>query len=273
MKLIMKVFRNLLMLVMIAASATLVSCELFEDAVGPLPLSESEIIQGLKEALSIGLDNSVVSASDPGGYLQNEAIKILLPEEVTDLQSKIQTENIAGVVPLSVVYDAYITLENDGNDLFDELITAMNKGAENAADKALPIFGNAITSMSFDDARGILNGNNTAATDYFYDETNVALFEAFNPDVKTALDGTGAIQIYTDVVGFLNFEYDPTGLGLSTVSPEDVLNVNLPESIDEYATNRAIDGLFHLVGEEERKIRDDPFAWGSAIIERVFGSK
>ncbi|WP_436515497.1 DUF4197 domain-containing protein [Ekhidna sp. To15] len=268
----MKVFRNFLIVSVLLSSATLVSCELFDDAINPLPLSESEIIQGLKEALSIGLDNSVVSASDPGGYLQNEAIKILLPTEVTDLQSKIQTESIGGIVPLSVVYDAYIDLENDGNDLFDELITAMNRGAENAADKALPIFGNAITSMSIDDARGILDGNNTAATSYFYEETNVALFQAFSPEVKTALEGTGAIQIYTDVVGFLNYEYDPTGLGLTTVSPNDVLNINLPEDIDEYATEKAVDGLFFLVGEEEKKIRDDPFAWGSAIIERVFGS-
>ncbi|WP_421764577.1 DUF4197 domain-containing protein [Ekhidna sp.] len=269
----MKRIKNIILLVALAATATLASCDLLDDAVGTLPLTEAEIIQGLKEALSIGLNTSVDNASDQGGYLQNEIIKILLPDEVKDLQSKIQTESIGGIVPLSVVYDAYIALENNGNDLFDELTTAMNRGAENAADKALPIFGNAITNMSFDDARGILDGNNTAATDYFYDETNVALFNAFNPDVKTALDGTGAIQIYTDVVGFLNFEYDPTGLGLSTVSPNDVLNINLPNSIDEYATNKAIDGLFHLVGEEEKKIRDDPFAWGSAIIERVFGSK
>lgn len=271
MKMKMKVMRNFLMLALLALTTTLVSCELFEDTIGPLPLSEGEIIQGLKEALTIGLDNSVTSASDPGGYLQNEIIKIILPSEVTDLQNKIQTESIVGI-PLSVVYDAYINLENGGNDLFDELTTAMNRGAENAADKALPIFGDAITNMSFDDARGILDGDNTAATDYFYQETNTALFTAFNPDVKTALGGTGAIEIYADVVGFLNFEYDPTGLGFSLISPSDVLNVSLPENIDEYATNRAIDGLFHLVGEEEKKIRDDPFDWGSDIIERVFGS-
>ncbi len=266
----MKSFKNVLVVCLIALSATFVSCELFEDATNPL--TEAEIIQGLKEALSIGLGNSVTSASSTDGYLQNEVIKILLPDEVKDLQTLIETESIAGIVPLSVVYDAYIEVENDGNDLFDELITAMNRGAENAAGKALPIFGDAITNMSFDDARGILNGNNTAATNYFYDETNVELFDEFNPEVQTALNGTGAIQIYADVVGFLNYQYDPTGLGLSTVSPGDVLDVNLPANIDEYATNKAIDGLFHLVGEEEKKIRDDPFAWSSAIIERVFGS-
>ena len=268
----MKMIRSLLILILFGFTATLVSCELFDDS-GINPLTEAEIIQGLKEALSIGLNTSVDNASDAGGYLQNEVIKILLPEEVTELQTKIQTESIGGIVPLSVVYDAYIAVENDGNDLFEELITAMNRGAENAADKALPIFGNAITNMSFDDARGILDGGDMAATEFFYEETNEALFTAFNPDVKEALDGTGAIEIYTDVVGFLNYEYNPDGLGITTVSPSDVLNVNLPANIDEYATGKAIDGLFHLVGEEEQKIRDNPFDWGSNIIERVFGSR
>ncbi|WP_425390618.1 DUF4197 domain-containing protein [Ekhidna sp.] len=266
----MKNYRRLLLVTLLALSSILVSCELFEDATNPL--SEAEIVEGLKEALNIGLENSVTSASSTGGYLQNEVIKILLPEEVNNLQSKIQTESIGGVVPLSVVYDAYINLENNGNDLFEELITAMNRGAESAATKALPIFGNAIRNMSFDDARGILNGGETAATDFFYRTTSDALFTAFNPDVKEALDATGANQVYTDVASFLSYEYDPTGLGLTTVSPSDVLNVQLPSSIDEYATTRAIDGLFHLVGEEEKKIREDPFAWGSSIIERVFGN-
>ncbi|NQZ77239.1 MAG: DUF4197 domain-containing protein [Ekhidna sp.] len=251
------------------SSIVVTSCELFEDATNPL--SESEIIEGLKEALDLGLNTSVTSASSVGGYLQNEAIKIILPSEVQDLQSKIQTESIGGVVPLSVVYEAYIAVENDGNDLFEGLIVAMNRGAESAATKALPIFGNAITSMSFDDARGILDGSNTAATEYFYNETNAELFTAFNPEVTTALETAGALQIYTSVVGFLNYEYDPTGLGLTSLSPSQVLNVNLPTNIDEYATNKAIDGLFLLVGDEEQKIREDPFAWGNAIIERVFG--
>ncbi|SNT06965.1 Protein of unknown function [Ekhidna lutea] len=256
--------------VLIGLSGIFVSCELFEDANNPL--TEGEVVQGLKEALDIGLSNSVTSASSVDGYLKNEIIKILLPSEVADLQAKIETESIGGIVPLSVVYDAYVEIENDGNDLFEELITAMNKGAENAASKALPIFGNAIVTMSITDAFDILNGHETAATDYFFQNTSQQLFTAFNPDVKSALDATGANQIYTTTAEFLNYEYDPTGLGLSTVSPSDVLNVELPNSIDEYATTKAIDGLFFLIGEEEKKIREDPFAWGSAIIERVFGS-
>lgn len=263
----MRIFKKVLF---IAASCSLlffISCDLLEEASSAL--TEAEVTEGLKEALGIGLDNSVLSASSADGYLKNEVIKILLPSEVLELQSKIETEMIAGFVPLKTVYTAYIALENNGNDLFDELAVAMNRGAEKAADKALPIFGNAITSMSISDAFGILNGDETAATEFFYQTTNQSLFEAFNPDVKSALDDTGANQLFTKTAAFLNFDYN---VGIGTVSPSDVLNVNLPNSIDEYATNKAIDGLFHLVGEEEKKIREDPFAWGSSIIEKVFGS-
>ncbi|MEQ9404272.1 MAG: DUF4197 domain-containing protein [Cyclobacteriaceae bacterium] len=268
----MKRLQKIFLVTALISTTTFISCELFEDVTGPLPLTDAEIVEGLKEALSIGLDNSVTSASSVNGYLENEIIKILLPEEVVEVQNKIQTESVLGI-PLTTVYDVYTTVENNGNDLFSELTTAMNKGAESAASKALPIFANAITSMSFSDALGILEGGETAATDYFFEQTNVALFTAFNPEVKTALDATGANQIYTTTVGFLNYEYDPTGLGLSVISPADVINVNLPASIDEYATNKAIDGLFYLIGEEEKKIRDDPFAWASSIIEKVFGSQ
>lgn len=256
----------------ITTTSFFISCDVVDQIAATLPLTDAEIVEGLKEALDVGLGTSVTSASSVDGYLQNEIIKILLPSEVADLQNKIQTESVAGV-PLQTIYDLYISVENDGNDLFDELTTAMNRGAESAADKALPIFGNAITNMSISDGLTILEAGGTSATDFFYDQTNVALFEAFNPDVKSALDATGANQIYTTTVGFLNYEYDPLGLGITVITPNDFLNIDLPESIDEHATNKAIDGLFHLIGEEEEKIREDPFAWGSAIIEKVFGSQ
>ncbi len=261
MKMKMKVMRNFLMLMLLALTTTLVSCELFEDAVGPLPLSEGEIIQGLKEALTIGLDNSVTSASSANGYLQNEVIKILLPEDIVELQSTINSSAL-----LKPAYDIYIGANNNGQDIFDELITAMNRGAENAADKAFPIFGDAITSMTINDARGILDGGDRSATDFFEQQTRTNLVTAFSPDVKTSLEGTGAIELFGLVSGFLN---QSVGFG-TTVS--DFVDVEVPNSIEEYATERAVDGLFHLVGEEEKKIRDDPFDWGSDIIERVFGS-
>ena len=233
-------------------------------------LTNEEVVEGLKTALDVGLDTSVSSASSVDGYLKNEVIKILLPEEVKELQNKINNESVAGI-PLKIIYDVYVAANNNGNDLFDELVTAMNKGAENAADKALPIFGDALTNMSIQDGFDILNGGDRAATEYFETETRTGLITAFSPDVTEALDGTGAIELYSGIASIINYEYTAVG-GLVTVSPGQVLNIQLPSSIEEYATGKAVDGLFHLVGEEEKKIRDDPFAWGSRIIERVFGS-
>lgn len=262
----MKRFKNILFLSLVFSIGTLTSCELFDDVTSVLPLSESEIVQGLKEALTIGLDASVTNASSVDGYLKNEVIKILLPQEVQDFQSRINNNAV-----VSTAYGVYISQFNGGVDLFGELATAMNRGAESAAKKAGPIFLDAITSMSFSDARGILDGNETAATDFFYASTNQALFTAFQPEVKTALDQTGANEVYALTYDFLVLDLDPTGFNPTTVG--EVLNTSLDPTLDEYATNKAIDGLFYLVGEEEKKIREDPFAWGSAIIERVFGSK
>ncbi|MEQ9008721.1 MAG: DUF4197 domain-containing protein, partial [Ekhidna sp.] len=186
----MKNYRKTLIVSLIALTSTIVSCELFEDATNPL--SEGEIIQGLKEALNIGLDNSVTSASSVDGYLKNEVIKILLPEEVANLKSQINSSTI-----LSAAYNTYIDIENDGDDLFDGLITAMNRGAEDAAGTALPIFGNAITNMTFDDARNILNSeNDQAATDFFEAETRSELISSFSPNVKKALGDNQASQLY-----------------------------------------------------------------------------
>lgn len=255
--------RKIAAFALIIVSGALVSCELFEEATNT-PLTEAEIVEGLKEALDIGLDNAVSEASSTDGYLQNEVIKILLPTEVQEFQTKIN--NSAVVAP---AYSVYVNSFNGGNDLFDELIVAMNRGAETAAAEAGSIFLNAILSMTFDDARAILDGGETAATDYFYATTNQALFSAFQPEVKSALDQTGASGVYDLTYDFL--AYDPTNLGLTTVG--EVLDVTLEPSLDEYATNKAIDGLFYLIGEEEKKIRDNPFAWGSSIIERVFGNR
>lgn len=172
------------------------------------------------------------------------------------------------------IMSAYVLLApNISSDPFQELIVAMNRGAENAADKALPIFGNAIVNMSISDGLSILQGDSTAATDYFYTNTNTALITAFQPDVENALDQTKANGIYQDLVGFLNFQYEFNYLlGTQTLKVSDYINLSLPATLDEYATQKATDGLFHLVGEEEKKIRKDPFAWASDIIAKVFGS-
>jgi hypothetical protein len=242
-------------------------------------LSNDEIVLGLKEALDVGLGNSVTTASETDGYLQNEIVKILLPPEVKALQDEIETGSVTiinGVleIPYSTIMAAYVAANpNIETDLFTELTVAMNRGAEAAADKAKPIFADAIINMSFSDALGILQGTETSATDYFYTDTNEALYGAFQPDVKNALDQTKATVIYESAVGFLNYQYKVNYLLSSyTVKVSDYINLGLPATIDGYATEKAIDGLFYYIGEEEKKIRADPFAWGNSLIEKVFSS-
>ena len=233
------------------------------SSIGKIPLSESEIMKGLKEALTIGLDKSVKKTSVKDGFLKNQAIKILLPNDVLALKEKIDNNTIA-----STAYKAYIKKFNGGTDLFQELLTAMNRGAEKAAIKAKPIFVNAVKSMSFKDARSILNGNNTSATDYFYKTTNKELFNAFQPEIKKSLNSTNASKVYKKTYDFLN--YNPGKLGLTTIGK--MLDITLAPSLDEYVTDKSIYGLFFLVGEEEKKIRSNPYGYANKIIERVFGS-
>jgi len=249
------------------------SCEELNQLVR---LSDEEIVEGLKEALHIGVDNSVETAAVQDGYLKNEIIKILLPPEVRALQTKIETGSInLGITSISysTILAAYVaaTPEIDA-DPFEELYVAMNRGAENAADKASPIFANALANMTVTDGLNILQGDSTAATAYFNQNTNAALQAAFQPEVSLALGDTKANAIYEKTVGFLNYSYSVAGLTNIKVSDFLKLDDPLPATLDAYATEKAIDGLFYLVGEEEKKIRKDPYAWGSQIIAKVFGS-
>lgn len=262
-------------LLAMAFAFVFVSCDELEDALN-LGLTDEEIVEGLKQALDTGLDSAVTSGSAVDGYLKNEAIKVLLPEEVTKLQAEIETGEVLGVISYQDLLDLYVATNPDiDSDPFEELVVAMNRGAEKAATKATPIFVNAITNMSFTDALDILQGDQTAATDYFKTNTSAALISAFQPDVKTALGETAATDIYTGVVNFLDHE-EVIGIApfAITVKVNDYIgkDLNLPQTLDEYATTKAVDGLFYLVGEEEKKIRKDPFRYASDIIQKVFGS-
>ncbi|MEO9966996.1 MAG: DUF4197 domain-containing protein [Reichenbachiella sp.] len=245
-----------------------------------LGLSNDEIVAGLKEALDVGLDKSVTSASAVNGYLKNEAIKLLLPKEVKALKKEINNGSVtllsgAVNVPYSKILDTYVSLDpNLDEDPFNELVVAMNRGAEKAAKKAVPIFGSAIRNMSFSDALGILQGGNQSATDYFYSKTKTDLEGAFRPEIKQALSQTKATDIYGSVAKFVNYEYEVNYLiNTYTIDVSDHLKTNeFPATLDGYATEKAIDGLFYLIGKEEQKIRASPMDYASAIIRKVFSS-
>lgn len=266
-----------LALIFVSSILLLSSCEEAEKFFDQ-SLTSEEIAEGLKAALNEGTEASTTSASQVDGYLKNELIKILLPEEVKNIQDKISTESftVAGVVNVKyqTLFNAYLVANpNVSEDPFEELITAMNRGAEAAADKARPIFVSAITDMSISDALGILQGGETSATEYFISKTKTQLITSFQPDVTSALGQTKALELYDDIYGFINYEYE-VNLGITTTSikADDYLNSNLPESIDGYATEKAVDGLFSLIAGEEKKIRENPYDYASAIIQKVFGS-
>jgi hypothetical protein len=200
-------------------------------------LDDGTVVSGLKEALSIGTGNAVSSASKLDGYFKNQMIKILMPE-------KIQTvANVLGKL-------GYQKQVND-------FILSMNRAAEKAAPKAKAYFVNAIKEMSFDDARKILSGGDTAATDYFKSKTSEQLFNEFKPVVSKSMNETGVTRSYKEMIG----KY------MSAVPFASMESLDL----DQYVTNKSLDGLFYMVGQEEKKIRTDPAARITDLLKKVFG--
>ncbi len=198
-------------------------------------LDDSTVISGLKEALSVGTGNAVQSVSQTNGYLGNDLIKILMPEKI---------QKVADVLK-KVGYQDHV----------DSFVTSMNRAAENAAPKAKTHFVSAIKEMSFEDARNILNGGDTAATDYFKSKTYDGLYADFKPEISTSMNEVGATRSYKDMIG----KYKT----LPFVKVESL-------DLDNYVTNEALDGLFYMIAEEEKKIRTDPVARTSELLQKVF---
>lgn len=200
-------------------------------------LSNSEIVSGLKEALTAGAQNSsnILSATD--GFFANAVIKILMPPEAEKVEKTLRSVGFGNVV--------------------DKAVLSMNRAAEEAAKSAAPIFIDAIKQMTFTDALNILKGGDFAATDYFKDKTTAALTTAFTPVIHSALEKTNATKYWNDVFSVYN---------KFSAKPVDT-------NLESYVTGKAIDGIFYEVGLEEQKIRKDPAARTTEILKKVFGSK
>jgi len=199
-------------------------------------LSDAQVASGLKEALQVGTENAVKATGRPDGYFLDQAIKILMPQELRTFESGLR---LVGYGPQ-----------------VDEFILSMNRAAERAAPQAKRIFSDAITKMSFADARNILNGGDTAATDYFKDKTTDRLTAAFRPVVDKAMNEVGVTRQYKELIG----RYQ----AIPFVKRETF-------DIDQYVVTKALDGLFYVVGQEERKIRTDPAARVTDLLKDVFG--
>ncbi len=204
-------------------------------------LDDNTIVKGLKEALATGTERAVTEVAKPDGYFGNQLIKILLPPKVQ------QAADILGTLG----YQQQV----------DELVLSMNRAAEKAAPKAASFFGDAIRQMTVEDARGILSGGDTAATQYFEKKTRAKLFDAFKPAVTTSMDQVGTARAYKEMIG----KYESVPLAsLAGVPSLD---------LDSYVTNKALDGLFTMVGQEEKKIRTNPAAQTTDLLKKVFGGK
>lgn len=219
---------------------SLSSCDQIVDVLEDL-LSEGDATEALKEALRVGSDTAVSSGSAVDGYFANQAIKILLPPEGQTIVNVIN--QVPGVGPA----------------LVDEVVLKLNRAAEDAAPQASGILLNAITNITIVDAINIVNGQNDAATMYLRGQTQDTIATLFQPHIENSLDQVGAQSAW----GTLTSNYN-------TVAPilgQPQVNTDLAD----YTTNKALDGLFHLVAEEEGKIREDPVHRVSEILEQVFG--
>ncbi len=228
------------MVLLVARPATAQLERIFRGLGGDAPsgLNDAKVGSGLKEALKVGTENAVNLTGKTDGYFMNQAIKILMPEKLRTLESGLR----------AVGYGPKV----------DEFVLSMNRAAERAAPAAKQIFWDAVGEMTFDDARKILNGPNTAATDYFKAKTTGKLTIAFRPVVDQAMNEVGVTRQYKELVG--RFQAIPF---MKTESFD----------IDEYVVGKALDGLFHVVGEEEQRIRTNPAARTTELLKEVFSSR
>lgn len=215
------------------------SCELLTEEGG---LTEEQVIEGLKEALKVGTTNTVAETNQTDGYFGNSLIKIPFPEEAATAEN-------------------YIRNTLNLNSVVDEFILKLNRAAENASIKAKPIIVDAIVSITITDAWNILKGQNNAATTYLHDKTYTGLYDAFKPDINTSLSSVGASQLWNS----LTTQYN--SIANSSWGLLNPVNTDLPD----YATSKALDGLFKLIEKEEEKIRIDPAARVTEILQKVFG--
>lgn len=215
----------------------LVPAMILATAVTAFAQSDAKVASGLKEALSVGASKAVQLTGVKDGFYGNPAIKILTPQKLRMLEKGLR-------------------MMGQGKQI-DDFELSMNRAAESAAPAAEPIFKRAITHMGFSDAKGILTGGNTAATDYFKRTTSEELITAFRPIVEQAMGKTGVTQRYGELTKQIQ------NVPFAGKAP----NVD----INGYVVGKTLDGLFLMLGREEEKIRTNPAAQVTPLLKQVFG--
>jgi hypothetical protein len=216
----------------------LTSCAEMQQVLQQLPQTQGlglDISGGLKEALNNGISKQVTKLTALDGFYKNEAVKILLPQELQKVDAGLRK----------------IGLSN----LADEGLKAINRTAEDAVKEATPIFVNAITGMTFSDAKNILLGNQDAATSYLQSSTSSALYSKFNPVIKNSFAKVGADKIWSNIIT----KYNSIPL-VTKVNPD----------LTDYVTTKAMDGVFKMVAVEEKNIRVNLNSRTSDLLKQVF---
>lgn len=231
---------------------SLTSCDVMNDVADTLlndgnssgsstsALTNGEVISGLKEALNVGIGNSVNLTSVTDGFLKNNEIRLPFPPDALKVKEKAIELGLQGQV--------------------DKFETTLNRAAEEATKEALPIFKNAILGMSISDGFSILNGGEGAATKFLKEKTTAQLTEAFAPKVKSAIEKVKLTELWSPIISRYNTAM--TFTGGNKINPD----------LNKFVTEKAIDGLFVMVEKEENKIRKDPAARVTSILQKVFGS-
>lgn len=230
-----KVFASL------ALVCTLSSCAEMQQVIDQLPqgttgiLSQAEIGNGLKEALNNGITKQVSKLTATDGFFKNQAVKILLPEELQKVDTKLRQIGLS-------------SLADDG-------LKMINRAAEDAVKEATPIFVDAVKQMTFTDAKNILMGADNSATSYLQNTTSSALYTKFNPVIKNSYAKVGADKIWNQIIT----KYNSIPL-VKKVNPD----------LTDYTTNKAMDGVFKMIAVEEKDIRNNLSSRTSELLKKVF---
>lgn len=205
------------------------------------PLTNEEVIRGLREALTVGINNATKLTSATDGFLKNPEIFIPFPQEAIAVRDYANNLGLGGQI--------------------DNVVTTLNRAAEEASKEAVPIFVDAIRGMSIGDGFSILNGGDGAATRFLIDRTASQLKDAFRPRVTDAIARVRLTQLWQPLA---------SGYNATTILSG---RPRVTEDLNEYVLDRSISGLFHMVEKEENKIRKDPAARVNDILVRVFGGR
>ena len=226
-----------ILILMIAVSFS--SCAEMQQVLNQLPQTQGiggvDIAGGLKEALNNGISKQVTKLTATDGFYRNEAVKILLPEELRKVDSGLRKIGLSS--------------------LADEGLKVLNRAAEDAVKQATPIFVDAVMNMTFMDAKSILMGNESSATNYLQNSTSTALYGKFNPVIKNSFNKVGADKVWTNIIT----KYNSIPL-VNKVNPD----------LTDYVTNQAMNGVFKMIAVEEKNIRTNLSSRTSVLLQKVF---